>query len=41
MALFCRNIAAEVYDLADSQHPIAQLVKEALEVIDQALDTYG
>jgi hypothetical protein len=27
--------------LADSQEPIAPLVKEALHVIDQALDTYG
>jgi FAD synthetase len=41
MALNCRDIATEVYNLADSREPIAPLVKEALEVIDQALDIYG
>ena len=41
MALDSRVIAREVYDLADSQEPIAPLVEEALHVIDQALDTYG
>jgi FAD synthetase len=41
MALSCRGIAREVYELADSREPIAPLVKEALQVIDQALDTYG
>jgi len=33
--------ANEVYDLAYSDEPIALRVKEALEVIDQALDDFG
>ncbi|KAJ7481475.1 hypothetical protein FB451DRAFT_1236165 [Mycena latifolia] len=37
----CKKVAETVYDLADSQDPLAPLVKEALEVIDSALDTYG
>jgi FAD synthetase len=41
MALDCQAIAKGVYDLAESQEMIAPLVKEALEVIDQALDTHG
>ena len=41
MTLDCRNIAREAYDLADSEELIAPLVREALQVIDQALDTYG
>jgi len=32
--------ANEVYDLAYSDEPIAPRVKEALEVIDQALDDF-
>ncbi|KAI0050336.1 adenine nucleotide alpha hydrolases-like protein [Auriscalpium vulgare] len=34
-------IARDVYDLAASDEKIAPLVKEALQVIDDALDTYG
>lgn len=37
----CRKIAQEVYDLAASDDPLAPMVKEALEVIDQALDTHS
>ncbi|KAG5644007.1 hypothetical protein DXG03_009222 [Asterophora parasitica] len=37
----CRKIAQEVYDLAGSNDPLAPMVKEALEVIDQGLDTHG
>lgn len=37
----CRNIAKEIYELANSQELIAPLVKEALSVIDQALDAHG
>lgn len=36
----CKNIAVQVYDLAGSHDPLAPLVKEALDVIDQALDTH-
>jgi len=32
--------ANEVYDLAHSDEPIAPRVKEALKVIDQALDDF-
>lgn len=32
--------ANEVYDLASSDEPIAPRVKEALDVIDQALDDF-
>ena len=36
-----KTIASEVYALAESNDPIAPLVKEALGVIDDALDEYG
>ncbi|KAG6332373.1 hypothetical protein ID866_6714 [Astraeus odoratus] len=36
-----QKIANDVYDLARSQEPIAPLVKEALDVIEQCLTTYG
>lgn len=35
------NLASETYALAASSEPIAALVKEALEVIDDAIDEYG
>lgn len=35
------TLASEAYALATSNEPIACLVKEALEVIDAALDEYG
>ena len=35
------TIAKEVYALAGSEDPLAGLVKEALAVIDDALDTWG
>ncbi|KAI0267281.1 hypothetical protein BC834DRAFT_968807 [Gloeopeniophorella convolvens] len=41
MVLDPATIAAEVYALAASKEPISPLVKEALEVIDDALDTFG
>ncbi len=37
----CKKVAEEVYALAESDHYLAPLVKEALEVIDQCLDTHG
>ncbi|KAJ7151397.1 hypothetical protein C8R43DRAFT_1005013 [Mycena crocata] len=37
----CKKVAETVYDLANSQDPLAPLVKEALDVIDQVLDTHG
>ncbi|KAJ7672551.1 hypothetical protein DFH06DRAFT_1176690 [Mycena polygramma] len=38
----CKQVAKTVYDLADDpQDSLAPLVKEALTVIDEALDTYG
>ncbi|KAJ7628378.1 hypothetical protein FB45DRAFT_36816 [Roridomyces roridus] len=37
----CKKIAQSVYDLANSDDPLAAPVKEALDVIDQALDTHG
>lgn len=37
----CRKIALEVYELANSDDPLAPLVKEALDVIDEGLDTHG
>ncbi|KAJ7704428.1 hypothetical protein B0H17DRAFT_921242 [Mycena rosella] len=37
----CKKVADAVYDLAVSQDPLAPLVKEALDVIDSALDTHG
>ncbi len=36
-----KTIASEAYALAESKEPIAPLVKEALDVIDNALDEYG
>jgi hypothetical protein len=42
MATFDPSIlASEAYALAASNEPIAGLVKEALEVIEEALDEYG
>lgn len=35
------QIADDVYALAASEDPIAPLVKEALQVIDEGLDTHG
>jgi hypothetical protein len=35
-----REVAKAVYDLANSSSPIAPQVKEALEVIDSALDFF-
>jgi hypothetical protein len=35
------NLANETYALASSSEPIAAVVKEALEVIDDVLDEYG
>ena len=35
------TLASEAYALAASSEPIAVLVKEALKVIDEALDEYG
>jgi len=35
------TLVSETYSLAASSEPIAALVKEALEVIDHALDEYG
>ena len=35
------DVAAHVTALAHSSKPIAPLVQEALDVIDQALDTHG
>ncbi|KAF5384311.1 hypothetical protein D9615_003387 [Tricholomella constricta] len=37
----CKKIAQEVYDLASSNDPLAPMIKEALQVIDQGLDTHG
>ncbi|KAF7319549.1 FAD synthetase [Mycena chlorophos] len=42
MALDCRHVSTQVYALADAKDdPLAPLVKEALDVIDHALDTHG
>jgi hypothetical protein len=42
MAIFdSSTLASETYALAESREPIAALVKEALEVIDDALNEYG
>ena len=42
MTIFDRKaIASEAYALAESNEPIGPLVKEALDVIDAALDEYG
>ncbi|KAJ7507172.1 hypothetical protein B0H11DRAFT_1970571 [Mycena galericulata] len=37
----CKKVAETVYDLANSQDPLAALVTEALCVIDEALDVHG
>ncbi|TFK42376.1 hypothetical protein BDQ12DRAFT_676104 [Crucibulum laeve] len=37
----CRKIGQELYDLAQSNDPLAPIVKEALDVIDECLDTHG
>lgn len=37
-----RKIAEDVYTLAnDSNNPLGNVVKEALQVIDECLDTHG
>ncbi|KAG2159428.1 uncharacterized protein EDB93DRAFT_1075229 [Suillus bovinus] len=36
-----QKIASEVYNLAESNEPVAPVVKEALQVIEQCLDQYG
>lgn len=36
-----REVAKQVYDVASSQSPIAPLVKEALAVIEDAIDSFG
>jgi FAD synthetase len=36
-----KQIAEQVYSLATSDDPIAPLVKEALDVIDEGLDSHG
>jgi FAD synthetase len=36
----CKNIATEVYGLADSDDPLAPLVTEALKVIEEAIDVH-
>ncbi|KAH7882928.1 hypothetical protein F5I97DRAFT_1900618 [Phlebopus sp. FC_14] len=36
-----QKISKDVYDLAQSQEPIAPLVKEALAVIEQSLESHG
>ena len=36
-----REVAKQVHDIADSQSSIAPLVKEALAVIDGAIDSFG
>ncbi|THV02166.1 adenine nucleotide alpha hydrolases-like protein [Dendrothele bispora CBS 962.96] len=35
------DIAKQVYELADSEDALAPLVKEALDVIDEGIDTHG
>ncbi|KAK7461019.1 3'-phosphoadenosine 5'-phosphosulfate sulfotransferase [Stygiomarasmius scandens] len=35
------EIAKQVYDLANSEDPFAPLVKEALDIIDEGIDTHG
>jgi FAD synthetase len=38
----CRKIAEQVYGLANSStDPLAAAVKEALDVIDEGLDSHG
>lgn len=42
MPMDCNKVAEAVYGLANSQNdPLAPLVKEALDVIEEALDTHG
>lgn len=36
-----KQVAIDVETIANSDSPIGLLVNEALQVIDQALDTYG
>ena len=36
-----RAVAAQVYDFAASQSPLAPLVREALGVIDDAIECFG
>lgn len=36
-----RAVAKQVYDFAASQAPLAPLVKEALGVIDDAIESFG
>lgn len=36
-----RTVSKQVYDYAASQTPLAPLVKEALGVIDDAIDSFG
>lgn len=35
------EVARSVFDLAASDAPVASLVREALDVINKALDTHG
>ncbi|TRM67050.1 hypothetical protein BD626DRAFT_627485 [Schizophyllum amplum] len=39
--LDCAKIAAQVYDWADGNDPISPLIREALIVVEDALDDYG
>ncbi|PFH51139.1 hypothetical protein AMATHDRAFT_75117 [Amanita thiersii Skay4041] len=39
--MHCNNISEKVYTLASSKDPLAPLVREALDVIEQCLDTHG
>ena len=41
MTMNCRDIALDVYELASSDDPLATLVREALHVIEEGLDTHG
>ena len=36
-----RKVAEQVYDLASADFPLAPLVREALEVIEDAIDSFG
>lgn len=36
-----REVAKQVYDFASSQSPLAPLIREALEVIEDAIDSFG
>jgi FAD synthetase len=35
------KISRDVYSLAESDEPIAPIIREALQVIEQCLDQYG